>query len=422
MADYDLLVIGAGPAGEKAAAQAAYFGKKVALVDRNFELGGTVAKTALPLKGMRETALYVKGFRQRSLHGVEFKVAEDLSVDGFLRRGREVGRIMSESTRFNMQRHGVDCIQAEAAFADRDRILLSGAQGVRVVSPKIVFLAPGSLPFRPPPFDIDHPALWDSDTVLSMSKFPDSMLVVGGGAVGCEYACIFAALGSKVTLVQSEYEILPFADRDISRVLRRAMREAKIEIITNDRVVGREPVESGFRWTTSAGRTLDAEVTLCAIGRRCSLGSLRLDNAGVELTDRSFIKVDDDFRTTNPKIFAGGDAIGGMGLSSLAMEQGRLAIINALQLDEKARVAKVVPTGIWTIPEVAMVGETEDQLRKRGASYVIGTAMYRTNPRGIIIGEDLGQLKCLFDRENRRLLGAHCLGEESCEVIATATT
>ena len=414
---YDLIVIGSGPAGEKGAARAAYFGKRVALIERSTAHGGAVANTGVPGKAMRETALYLSGYRKRDLHGISVQYRGALGVHEFLHRGLQVRHGLDTWINANLERHRVAVYRGLASFEDRHTVRVASQSGATTIRGDVVLIATGSRPMTLGDGPPGQPGIYDSDSILRMATVPRSLIVIGGGAIGCEYACLFRVLEVGVTVVDAGKILLPMADREISAALHASMEAIGVEFRMPQRVarIGRD---TDLTVHLESGEVLTAEAVLVAVGRRGNVEDLGLERAGVAIDDHGFIEVNDAFQTSVANVYAAGDVIGGPLLASIAMEQARMAVGNAFGLERKSRAATLLPLGVWTIPEVSMVGETEERLRGRGRPYVVGRARYDGNPRGILIGEDRGLLKLLFSVPERRLLGVHIVGEQACELIA----
>lgn len=418
---YDLIVLGSGPAGEKGAAQAAYFGKKVALVEKEPALGGAAANTGtLPSKTLRETALYLSGFRQRGLYGVTMSLKEKVTARDFLYRERQVQR--SEHLRIidNLRRHRVKLYKGYGSFLDAHTVQVDapGAPPSRLTG-DVVLIAVGSHPYRPPVFPFQDPRVYDSDTVLNLHDIPREMVVVGGGVVGCEYACMFSALGIRVTLVEGRDRLLPFLDPEVSRILQENMAGMGIAIRFNDKVeaVDAPDAASGLGLKLASGVSLQCDTLLVASGRSGNTAKLNLPAVGITPTPRGNIEVNERYQSAVPHIYAAGDVVGFPALAATSMEQARVAMVHAFDLKYKTQVAPILPYGIYTIPECSMAGETEETLQKKGIPYVAGVARYDANARGQIIGAKDGFLKLLFHFETMRLLGVHIIGEMASEVI-----
>jgi NAD(P) transhydrogenase len=415
---YDLIVIGSGPAGEKGAAQAAYFGKKVALVEEASSFGGAVANTGVPGKAMRETALYLSGFRQRDLHGLTLGYDGTLTIDRLMHRGRAVRDVLDQWIGANLDRHHVDVHRGRAAFVDAHTVCVEGAAGPRWLEARVILIATGSTPHRPPGIPFGKPGVYDSDTIQRMERLPRSLAIAGGGTIGCEYACLFKVLGLEdVRVINSGERILPFADEEIGRMLFQAMASLGVTFHAPDSI---EEVEAAPVLTLRlhSGARVEADALLVALGRRSHVDALGLDKAGVRLDEEGQLRVNGQFQTNVPHIYAAGDVVGGHALASTAMEEARVAMVHAFDLKYKSGVGPYLPIGIWTIPEISMVGETEQGLRAKGLAHVVGRARYDANPRGMLIGERWGMLKLLFSIPEQRLLGVHVIGDNACELIA----
>lgn len=424
MTHYDLVVIGSGPAGEKGAAQAAYFGRHVALVEKNPLLGGAAANTGtLPSKTLRETALYLSGFRQRDLYGVEFALTREATVRDFLYREKLVTGSERERIRENLRRHGVCVVNGEASFLGPNTIAITApGSSPREVTGSVFLVATGSFPYHPPQFPFNDPRVYDSDTVLDLAEIPSSLAVIGGGVIGCEYACIFAALGVNVTLVESKERLLPFIDIELSTTLRARMLALGITVVMPDRVASVEARDTALTLTLRSGKVVFASTLLVAAGRTGQTTELNLESLGIEIDERGNVKVNERYQTAVPHIYAAGDVIGFPALASTSMEQARLAMVHAFDLRYKTALAPVLPYGIYTIPEVSMAGGTEESLMAEGVDYVAGRATYAGNARGQIIGEGGGFLKLLFSRKELRLLGVHIIGEQASELVHIGLT
>jgi NAD(P) transhydrogenase len=416
---YDLIVIGSGPAGEKGAAQAAYFGKKVALIEREPVLGGAAANTGtLPSKTLRETALYLSGFRQRGLYGVNMSLKEKVTARDFLFRERQVQHTEHLRIIANLKRHQVDLYNGSASFVDAHTVRLEnrGVDPVTLTGAHVL-IAVGSHPFRPPVFPFHDARVYDSDTILNLHDIPRAMLVVGGGVIGCEYACMFSALGIKVTLLEGRDRLLAFLDAEVAQLLTRCMIEMGIDVRFNEQVAGVVAKPGGLTATLASGAKLAADTILVAAGRSGNTDKLNLPAAGIAVGKRGCIDVNDRYQTNIPHIYAAGDVIGFPALAATSMEQARVAMVHAFDLKYKTRVAALLPYGIYTIPECSMAGETEDALTKKGVACISGTAAYSANARGQIIGAKDGFLKLLFAPDTMKLLGVHAIGEQASELV-----
>jgi NAD(P) transhydrogenase len=419
MYDFDLAVVGCGPAGEKGAVQAAYFGKKVAVIEKEAHPGGAAVNTGtLPSKTLRETALYLSGLRQRDLHGVTLKLDGAATPSDLLRHAERV--VDSERDRIlgNLFRHQVTRIPGEGAFADPHTLVVRHpGQPERRLTAQVVLIATGSSPVRPANWPFDNPRIYDSDEITRVAEIPKTMAVIGGGVIGCEYACLFAALGVKVTLVEPRSSILGFLDGELRALLTQRMEAIGITFRLDDNVKDVAADWRSVRMQLQSGAALEIDAVLVAAGRQAATARLNLEAAGLVAGKRGQLDVDASFRTRVPHIYAVGDVIGFPALASTAMEQARLAVVDAFGLTYKSKLAPVLPYGIFTIPEVSMAGETEEGLKEKGVAYVAGRAHFKDNARGRIIGEEHGLLKLLFAREDMKLLGVHVLGETATELV-----
>jgi NAD(P) transhydrogenase len=417
---YDLVVIGAGPAGEKGAAQAAYFGKRVCIIERAPKPGGAAINTGtIPSKALRETALYFSGLRQRGLYGVDFQVKRNITIGDFMFRERAVIDAEWKLIDDNLQRHGITQIQGVATFVAPHAIEVARyGIGTRQITADVFLIATGSQPLRSDDVTIDGSVIIDSDTLLSLERIPASMIVIGGGVVGCEYACIFAALGVHVTIVTSRGRLLGHLDADVSDALRAQMTgRLGVSVILDTDVATITANEGRATVRLASGETLTADCALYCAGRVGAIGGLGLDAIGVRTNARDFILTDDQYRTSAPGIYAAGDVIGFPALASTSMEQARVAVCHAFDLRYKQALAGVIPYGVYTIPEIATVGLSEEQLLSKGIDFEIGRSWYRTNARGQIIGELEGFVKLIFRPEDQRLLGVSIVGEGAAELI-----
>ena len=424
MADFELLVIGSGPAGEKGAAQAAYFGKRVALVEQAAEPGGGAVHTGtLPSKTLREASLYLSGHRQRELYGVSLHVDPTRAAPDLLSRKEAVRALEVARVRANLERHHVTLLAGHARFVDRYTVLVESPDGSRRVTSDYFLIATGSAPYRPDGIDFADPGIHDSDTILRLQRIPPSLTVLGGGVIGCEYATMLAALGVRVRLVEGRTPLLAFLDAEISEQLRVAMVRLGVELHLGARyrAVRRLPGR-GIVTELEDGAEVVSDELLFTAGRSGVTRDLGLETAGVALGKRDHIQVDGRFRTNVPHIYAAGDCIGFPALASSSMEQGRVAVCHAFGFAYKQQVSALVPYGIYTVPEVSCVGDAEADAIARGVRPVIGRAFYRDNVRGKIIGDRDGLVKLVFDCDTRRLIGCHCIGEQATELVHLGET
>ena len=420
---FDLVVIGSGPAGEKGAAQAAYFGKSVALIESEEALGGAAANTGtLPSKTLRESALYLSGFRHRGLYGISFELKDKVTARDFLYRERLVVEKEHERIDTNIKRHNVALYHGRARFIDPHTISVSrdGAAPVQIQG-DIILIATGSSPYRPPNFPFEDPRVYDSDTILDIHDIPKSMLIAGGGVIGCEYACMFSALGIRVHLVEGRDCLLGFMDPEISETLTNRMRTMGIDILMPD-AVEEVVTDTPIKVRMKSGKTVEVDTILAATGRNGNTGDLGLDAIALETGRRGHLAVNEHYQTEAGHIYAAGDVIGFPALAATAMEQARIAMVHAFDLHYKTALATVLPYGIYTIPECSMAGETEQSLTEAGIKFVTGKARYDENARGQIIGDEDGFIKLLFREEDMKLLGVHVIGESASELVHVGLT
>lgn len=415
---YELVVIGAGPAGEKGAAQAAYFGKRVAVIEQAVEPGGAAVHTGtLPSKTLRETALYLSGYRARELYGVAVRLDPSATVPHLMARKNAIAADASRSIRENLARHAITYIEGQARFVDANTVRVSGPSGAHDVAGEKFLITTGSRPFRPHDIDFSDDCIHDSDEVLGIERLPASLVILGGGVIGCEYASMFAALGVKVTLVDARSEILPFLDGEIIARLRDAMTRLGIELVQGRKWIGVRREGSALVTTLADGSRLVSDQLLFAAGRVGNTGELGLDAIGVTPDSRGYLAVDREYRTSAPYVWAAGDVIGFPALASVSMEQARVAVCHAFDFAYKRAVDTLMPYGIYTIPEVSAVGETEQSCRAKGIPFVVGRALYRDNARGKITGDLEGITKLIVHADSRRLLGVHVIGERATELV-----
>jgi NAD(P) transhydrogenase len=414
-----MVVIGSGPAGEKAAAQAAYFGKRVAVVDRSPSPGGAaVGNAVVPSKTLRETALYITGFRRREVYGLGLTLDPEATVAQLRTRTTEVIETMTDAVRRNLERHGIEFVRGGARLgSDRTVNVALDVGRERVLQGDVVLIATGSRPFHPPSVQFDDPNVHDSETVLDIDHPFASLVVVGGGVVGCEYASIFTALGVEVTLVESGDRLLSFLDSEISQLLADAFSGMGMRLLLAG---GRAAVvrdDSGLRCTLARGEEIRPDKVLFASGRVGNTDGLGLETAGVQVDTRNRIVVDETFRTTAESIYAAGDVIGPPALASVSMEQGRVAACHAIGVPFKEIVDPMPPFGVYSVPEAAMVGLTEEDATAEGIDYEVGRGWFADNTRATIAGATDGLVKLVFRREDRTLLGVHVLGDNAAELV-----
>ncbi len=426
--DYDMLVIGSGPAGERAAIQAAKLNKKVAIVERADVPGGTAINTGtIPSKTLREAVMHLTGYREHNLYGESYAVKQNIDMPDLLFRADTVIRHEIDVMRHQLTRNRVELIIAEATFVDPHTLSLDlvDGRGAMNVSAEFIVIATGTTTTAAvaasEKIDFNRGPIFLSDDILNLDHVPRTLTVVGAGVIGMEYASIFAALGSRVTVIDKRDTILPFFDKEIVDALLYHLRNYRVGFMMGEEVSGFDPMESDgdarrARIHLRSGKQIVSERALYSIGRLGATRTLNLDAAGVESTQRGLLEVNEHFQTSVPHVYAAGDVIGFPSLASTSMEQGRLASCHAFQIDHNT-VPELFPFGIYTIPEISMVGKTEDQLTEDGTPYAVGKAYYRENARGQIIGDESGMLKLLFSLDDHKLLGVHAIGEGASEIV-----
>jgi NAD(P) transhydrogenase len=421
--DYDLLVIGSGPAGQRAAIQAAKLDKKVAVIEKTAVLGGvSVNLGTIPSKTLREAVLDLSGYRSREFYGASYTVKQNITMQDLLVRTNQVIHHGIDITRHQLLRNRVEVISATASFTDPHTLRLAHLDGStsRSVTARNIVIAAGTETTRDSNTPFDGRTIFTSDDVLRLDQLPRTLAVVGAGVVGCEYASILAALGIRVTLVDKRHRLLPFVDEEIADTLCHHLRENRVTMRLNESVSHLETIEDAHgarvRLHLDSGKTIVTEKALYSIGRTGATGALNLAAAGLMPDDRGRLVVDQHYRTSVPGIYAVGDVIGFPALASTSMEQGRLAACHAFGVKARS-VPGLFPFGIYSVPEISMVGKTEEELTHDGIAYEIGKARYREIARGQIIGDVTGLLKLIFHSETRKLLGVHIIGDGASELI-----
>jgi len=417
-AHYDLVVLGGGPAGEKAAAQAAYWGKRVALVDQAPQLGGAMSGGVVSSKTMREAALYLTGFRRRDVYDVSLDLTPEVATDHLRRRTDAVVQMMVDRATENMRRHGVDRVHGRAALGPgRSVVVHAPGEEATTLTAEVIIITTGSRPFHPPGIPFDDPDVLDSDAAALLDHPLRSLVVVGGGAVGCEFASIFTALGADVVLVDSGTRLLPFMDAEISEELTSVFRGMGMRVVQGAGRARASRAAAGLQVELATGETLHPEKVIFAAGRAGNTEGLELEAAAVATDERGRIVVDEHFRTTAEGIYAAGDVIGPPALGSVSMEQARVAACWAFDIPLKRAVDSLPPFGVYSVPEVAMVGLTEEAAAAQGIAHAAGRARFNANTRASISGATEGMVKLVFARDDATVLGVHVLGEGATELV-----
>jgi NAD(P) transhydrogenase len=418
---YDVIVIGSGPAGEKGAAQAAALGKKVALVEKSPQLGGAGINTGtFPSKILRETALYVAGLRQRGLEAFGYTLKPDLFLGDLMYHRDVVTEHAWGLIQRNLERYNIQIVRGEASFKDPHTVLVRREDEGETIQYELtadyILIAAGATPYRPAHIPFGQSRIYDSESILKVGRVPQTLAVVGGGTIGCEYGSIFAALGAQVTLLEARDKLLPFIDRELVTRLQQRMERDGVKFVFNEKATTVEALDDHVRIHLRDGQMLETEGCLFALGRVGNTTALKLENAGLQATDWGLIPVNAHRQTAVPHIYAAGDVIGFPALASTSMEQACAAMLHALGHPNE-RATPVFPLAIYTIPEIAMVGPSEEACVEQHIPYLTGRAPYDTNPRGQIIGDASGLLKLLFSPTDKRLIAVHIFGEQASELV-----
>ncbi|MFQ5934265.1 MAG: Si-specific NAD(P)(+) transhydrogenase, partial [Dehalococcoidia bacterium] len=411
---YDLAVIGSGPAGQKAAIQAAKLGKRVAIIDRSNSLGGIcIQRGAIPSKTLREAVLYFTGFYHRQAYATRRR--RDLTMRDLLDRCAQVVENETRVVFSQLERNRVELVEGEASFAEEHTLKISGDN--RSITADYILIATGTVPARPASIPFEEDMIVDADGISTLTQLPRSLVVVGAGVIGTEYASILALLDVEVTLIDRRSRLLDFVDSEIAEALAYHMRDIGVTLHFGKEVVSIDKTSRGkVRTTLKSGKRLVSDALLYAVGRHGATGTLGLEELGIELDERGRIIVNEHSQTNVPHIYAAGDVIGFPSLASTSMEQGRLAACHAFGVPTYHR-PNLIPYGIYTVPEISLVGENEEELTENRIPYEIGVARYREIARGQILGDRVGMLKLLFHQESRKLLGVHAIGQGVTELI-----
>jgi len=423
MERFDLVVLGCGPAGERAAIHAARAGKRVAVVERAHVVGGNrVNWGTIPSKTLRESAIFYLSLTRNKLHGIRVEIDENVQVGEFMHRERQVVQRELEFASRSLARYEIQVIHGHGRLrgVGAVAVALPAGQGERLLRADVIIIATGSRPNRPADVPFDGRAVFDSETILAMPRLPRSLTVLGAGVIGVEYASIFAALGIPVTLVDTRDRLLPYLDRQIVARFETELARLGVTLVHADRyreIQVRPGEPPTVRCLTAAGRLLESEALLYCVGRDGNSDDIGLETVGLVPNAYGLIPVDENYRTGVPGLYAVGDVIGYPALASTSMEQGRRAARHAFGIPGPLGPTNDMPFAIYAIPEISYVGLTEEQARQRAISPVIGLAHYGANPRGQIIGDEGGVLKLVFDGADGRLLGAHLMGSSASELI-----
>jgi len=417
--EYDLIVIGSGPGGQKAALAAAKLGKKVAIVEHGHMVGGVCANTGtIPSKTLREAVLHLTGMNQRELYGASYRVKEHITPADLHQRTAHVIDREVDVIRNQLMRNHVDLHIGNGSFVDAHTVKVEGAQAAehRTLTGDFIVIATGTTPRRPDGVDFDQERVLDSDEIVNLGFIPTSMVVVGAGVIGIEYASIFAALGSHVTVVEKRDTMLDFCDPEVVEALRFHLRDSAVTFRFGEEVTDVDVSPNGTLTTLASGKQIAAEAVMYSAGRIGRTDGLNLDAAGLATDDRGRIEVDDHFRTKVDHIYSVGDVIGFPALAATSMDQGRLAAYHAFGEPANDMTA-LQPIGVYTIPELSFVGATEVELTNDSIPYEFGVSRYRELARGQIAGDSYGMLKLLVSTKDRKLLGVHIFGTAATELV-----
>ena len=417
---YDIVVIGSGPAGEKAALQASKLKKQVALIEKSTHLGGASLHTGtIPSKSLRETVMHLALLRQQT-HGIDIKFKENLTTRELMYRKEIVIQDQENSLRRNLEKNQITVIEGIPRFQSATILEITPADSSEKyeITADYTIIATGSSPRRPKWAPFDNECVFDSDSILDIKHLPKKVTIIGAGVIGCEYASIFSKIGIRVNLIARDRNILPFVDRQIAENLMYQMRNQRITLRLGENVEGIEKINTDeIHVKLESQKVLPCSTVLVAAGRFANSGGLNLDKVGVELGKNGLIKTNDNYQTDQPNIYAVGDVIGFPGLASTSMSQARIAVLHAFGKLEFEKMPKNLPLGIWTIPAVSMVGKTEEELTDECTPYEIGIAHFKEISRAHIMGEEEGILKLLFDPETLKILGIHIIGPHASELI-----
>src|SRR5580658_9647357 len=415
---YDLIVIGSGPAGQRAAIYGAKLGKKVAVVESREVVGGACINTGtIPSKTMREAVLHLSGYNYKSIYGMNYRVKERITMADLAFRVQHVIKTEIDVTEAQLSRNNIEMLTGTASFEDPTHIKVTNSLGANIYEAKNIIIATGTKPASSPKVPINGTTIINSDLVLNLVNLPKTLIIVGGGVIGVEYCCMFAALGVRVTLVERRPKLLEFADQEIVEALSYHLRDARVTMRLNEEVESVEEIDGQIVANLESKKKLTGDALLYAVGRQGNVDELNLAAAGIESDSRGRIPVDKDFRTKTPHVFAVGDVIGFPSLASVSMEQGRIAAARAFGDDSVVSNPSFYPFGIYTIPEISFIGKTEEQLTEEDVPYEVGVAYYREIARGQIRGDTTGRLKLIFHRMTHAILGVHIIGEGASELL-----
>jgi NAD(P) transhydrogenase len=423
MSQYDLVVIGSGPAGQRAAIQGAKTGKRVALVEQREVIGGVCINTGtIPSKTMREAVLHLSGYNYQNIYGVSYRVKEKITMADLAFRVQHVIKTEIDVTQAQLARNGIEVLTGVASFKGPTTVQVTNSRGSSDIHAEKIVIGTGTKPASSPKVPINARTIINSDQILEMPSIPRALIVVGGGVIGVEYTCMFATLGVRVTLIEKRPRLLEFADAEIVEALSYHLRDHRVTMRLNEEVQSVEET-SGSAGATSgvlahleSNKKVPGDALLYAVGRQGNVDELNLAAAGITSDARGRIAVNEHYQTAQPNIYAVGDVIGFPSLASVSMEQGRIAVAHAFDKPVSSNPS-YFPFGIYTIPEISFIGKTEEQLTDEDVPYEVGVAYYREIARGQIRGDTTGRLKLIFHRETLEILGVHIIGEGASELL-----
>jgi NAD(P) transhydrogenase len=419
MNTYDLIILGSGPAGQRGAISGTKKGKRVAVVEKMRKVGGVCINTGtIPSKTMREAVLHLSGYNYRSVYGMNYRVKERITMADLAFRVQHVIKTEVDVTEAQLSRNNIEVFYGVGSFEDSTHVRVTNDEGSQVYEARNIMIATGTKPAFSPKVPINGRNIINSDQVLDLPSLPKTMIIVGGGVIGVEYTCMFAALGVRVVLIEKRPRLLEFADQEIVEALSYHLRDSRVTMRLNEEVESVEETPEGTVVANLESRKrVSGDALLYAVGRSGNVQELNLAAAGIEADARGRIAVDKDYRTKTPNIFAVGDVIGFPSLASVSMEQGRIAVARAFNDQGTYSNPSFYPYGIYTIPEISFIGKTEEQLTDEDVPYEVGVAYYREIARGQIRGDTTGRLKIVFHRGTRAILGVHIIGEGASELL-----
>jgi NAD(P) transhydrogenase len=411
--------VGSGPSGQRAAVAASKLKKRVAIIESRSVVGGVCVNTGtIPSKTMREAVLHLSGYNYRNVYGMNYRVKEKITMADLAFRVQGVIKTEVDVTEAQLSRNGIDVIHGLAHFSDARTLRVEGAGMDATLESDRIILAVGTKPASSERVPINGTSIVNSDLIMDIPKLPRTLIVVGGGVIGVEYACMFAILGVRVTLIEKRNRLLEFADQEIVETLSYHLRDSRVTMRLGEELESVEELPDGTVVANlQSHKKVSGDALLYAVGRQGNIDDLNLEAAGLKADSRGRIPVDENFRTNVPSIYAVGDVIGFPSLASVSMEQGRIAVARAFNDMSTLSNPSFYPYGIYTIPEISFIGKTEEQLTEEDVPYEVGMAYYRETARGQIRGDTTGRLKLIFNRDTRKVLGVHIIGEGASELV-----